>query len=113
MRLNVAGRVLAAYAAPLLLLFIYPGEGSWLAMLLVAASWPLLLLALAISFAFAPSVASRPLAWSSAAVLVSLAAGFVLAGMLGLTLGAILALMAALTFIISTKKWPFQTSPLG
>lgn len=111
MRFNVAARVLASYAAPLFLLLLLGGEGLWLATLLATASWPLLLLALAVSLAFASLVASRPVLWASAAVLVSLAAGFAVAGKAGFLLSGFVALPAAAIFLASLRKWPLRPTP--
>lgn len=113
MRANVAGRVLASYAAALFLLSLFGGEGLWLATLLVTVSWPLLLLAVLVSFTFAQDVASRPVLWASAAVLISLAAGFAVAGRTGLLFSGFVALPAAAAFLASLKKWPIRLAPLG
>ena len=113
MRLNVAGRVLASYTAVLVMLSFFGGEGRWLAMLLAIASWPLLLLALFVSFTFASQIVRRPLLWASAAVLISFAAGYCVGDRVGLIFGGLVALPAAAVFVVSLRKWPARPAQLG
>ena len=105
LRLQVVLRITASYvlALPALLLL---GEGVGPLMLFGYVSLPLIAIAGAVGYAFTPSVVSRPRAWATAALLLSVSFGYYALGAVGLMASALAAVPAAALFLLSLRAWP-------
>jgi hypothetical protein len=106
-RLLMVVRIGACYAAPLLALVVLGAQGAvWLATLLALVSLPLIAIACAVGFFFAPSIHRHPLPWAGAALAISLSSGFVVAGKAGLMLAGLVAVPATALFLLLLWRCP-------
>lgn len=97
-RLQMGATVAACWLIGLsLALFL---AGPWLAGLMFIASWPFALLAMLVAVALSAQIATHPVAWSLAATAVGIGSGVVLAGYAGGVFAALIAIPAAVTFVV-------------
>jgi hypothetical protein len=107
LRLKLVFRLLLSWGLPLLVLVLLGGSGGvWWAKLLGMASLPFLALALSVGAALPMLILKRPMVWAGFAVAISLTVAFVVAGRVGVAFGAMMAVPAAILFVLSLKKLP-------
>ena len=108
-RLLVVARLIGTWAAPLALLggvglLTGSWQALWLVEILCVMSIPLVALASLICFALAHSVTSHPFPWTLGAVLITLLAGAVLAGLAGVIFSLMESVPAALLFLFAMHQ---------
>jgi len=111
-RLELAGRVLLSWAAPIVFLLLFGPGGVWFAHLLAIASAPLVGLALLVCLGFPQLIIDHPRIAGCVAAALSLTAGVVFAGQAGGLFGGLIALPALAIFLIITKEWPLKAAPV-
>ena len=109
LRLLVVARLIGTWAASLALLGGFglltgSWQALWLVEILCVASIPLVALASLVCFALARSVASHPFPWTLGAVLITLLAGAVLAGLAGVIFSLMESVPAALLFLFAMHQ---------
>jgi hypothetical protein len=114
-RLFVVARLIGAWAVPLVLilgsgLLTIFWQALWLAEILFLVSIPLVALASLVCFVFAHSVASHPIPWTVSALMITLLAGAVLAGLAGVIFSLIVSIPAATLFVFAMRQWPMTAA---
>jgi len=114
LRQTLALRVLASWAIPVLGLTLLVlgipefGEGWWALILVGLVSLPIIVIVLVTALCFPRSVLAKPTSWAATAVLVSMAAGFMVAALAGLVFASMIAVTAFLLFVGSLRFWPHK-----
>ena len=108
-RFRVLAAVAASYLAAFAPLLVFGWQGRLWATLLFVASWPLALLAGAISFFFSTKVVQRPFAWAVSAMLtatvLSLAILYLTTRSWIGSASVVIAVPAALIFYVLARLW--------
>lgn len=81
------------------------GAGFWWAQLLGLVSLPLIVVAVVAALAFPRAIVRRPLVWSSAASVISLLVGFLVAQNAAV-ISLLVSVPSAVAFVLSLQRWP-------